>query len=121
MDHVSAPQKRSRESRTGRPTDPIGPAIFTVLVPVAAYVGLHLLGRRYPETLWGVDQLYYYSTSVTLMYLGITALAIALGFSHSLTGRFDSCLEHSATLLRRSPWLRALASAVAGLPLASAM
>ncbi len=49
-----------------------------VIAPCAGYVLLHVAGRKYPATFWGVDQLSYYPGWFSVVFLSIAAAAILI-------------------------------------------
>ena len=48
------------------------------IAPCAGYALLHIPGRIYPETFWGVDQLSYYPVRVSVAFLSIAAASMLI-------------------------------------------
>ena len=71
-----------------------------VIAPCAVYALLHLPGRIYPATFWGVDQLSYYPAWVSVAFLSIVAASILVAAVPPL---YDPLASFFTRAARRTP------------------
>lgn len=70
------------------------------IAPCAAYALLHIPGRMYPATFWGVDQLGYYPVWVSVAFVSISAASMLIATVPRL---YDRLANFFAKATRRIP------------------
>ena len=80
-----------------------------ILIPAFAYCALHIIGRFYPATFWGTDQLHYYPSSMLVVFVSACLAALLVATKTSWSINIDSFIIRLFEPLQEKPlWLKVI-------------